>query len=45
LPSQAREASEGWWGKKDSNLRSHKTADLQLTGFVKSAPQNRRIGK
>jgi hypothetical protein len=22
-------ASEGWWGKKDSNLRSHKTADLQ----------------
>jgi hypothetical protein len=20
---------EAWWGKKDSNLRSHKTADLQ----------------
>src|SRR5450432_261521 len=28
-PAVACEASEGWWGKKDSNLRSHKTADLQ----------------
>jgi hypothetical protein len=23
-------ATNDWWGKKDSNLRSHKTADLQL---------------
>src|SRR5580692_4684231 len=28
----AREA--GWWGKKDSNLRSHKTADLQSAPFA-----------
>jgi hypothetical protein len=28
------EASEGWWGKKDSNLRSHKTADLQSAPFA-----------
>jgi hypothetical protein len=27
-------ASEGWWGKKDSNLRSHKTADLQSAPFA-----------
>ncbi|MGY4224961.1 hypothetical protein ACVMIH_002322 [Bradyrhizobium sp. USDA 4503] len=26
----AREASEGWWGRQDSNLRSHEAADLQL---------------
>src|ERR1700742_3229832 len=30
----ARFASEGWWGKKDSNLRSHKTADLQSAPFA-----------
>ena len=30
----ARGASEGWWGKKDSNLRSHKTADLQSAPFA-----------
>src|ERR1700726_3973575 len=28
------EASKGWWGKKDSNLRSHKTADLQSAPFA-----------
>jgi hypothetical protein len=33
-PAVAREASEGWWGKKDSNLRSHKTADLQSAPFA-----------
>ena len=43
-PRVAREG-EAWWGKKDSNLRSHKTADLQLTGFAKSASQNVRIEK
>jgi hypothetical protein len=32
LRSAAREA--GWWGKKDSNLRSHKTADLQSAPFA-----------
>src|ERR1700730_6504410 len=32
--SLARLASEGWWGKKDSNLRSHKTADLQSSPFA-----------
>src|ERR1700730_1135583 len=32
--SLARFASEGWWGKKDSNLRSHKTADLQSAPFA-----------
>lgn len=30
----AREASEGWWGRQDSNLRSHKTADLQSAPFA-----------
>jgi hypothetical protein len=25
---------QGWWGKKDSNLRSHKTADLQSAPFA-----------
>ena len=30
----SRFASEGWWGKKDSNLRSHKTADLQSAPFA-----------
>ncbi len=30
-------ASEGWWGKKDSNLRSHKTADLQSAPFATRA--------
>ena len=28
-PRVARQG-EAWWGKKDSNLRSHKTADLQF---------------
>src|SRR5204863_10146871 len=27
-------ASDGWWGKKDSHLRSHKTADLQSAPFA-----------
>src|SRR5205807_2780577 len=30
----AREASEGWWGRKDSNLRSHEAADLQSAPFA-----------
>src|ERR1043165_578547 len=30
----AREASEGGWGRQDSNLRSHKTADLQSAPFA-----------
>jgi hypothetical protein len=33
-PAVAREASEGWWGRQDSNLRSHKTADLQSAPFA-----------
>src|SRR3954451_11661497 len=32
--AEARAAGEGWWGKKDSNLRSHKTADLQSAPFA-----------
>ena len=36
---------EAWWGKKDSNLRSHKTADLQLQPFKKSAPFKLGKGK
>src|ERR1700736_1090230 len=32
LRSASRET--GWWGKKDSNLRSHKTADLQSAPFA-----------
>src|SRR5260370_23624877 len=32
--SLARFASVGWWGRKDSNLRSHKTADLQSAPFA-----------
>ena len=32
--AEARFASEGWWGKKDSNLRSRKTADLQSAPFA-----------
>src|SRR5215471_13319906 len=24
----------GWWGRQDSNLRSHKTADLQSAPFA-----------
>src|SRR3979409_2345172 len=32
-PSVARKG-EAWWGKKDSNLRSHKTADLQSAPFA-----------
>ena len=30
----SRFASEGWWGRQDSNLRSHKTADLQSAPFA-----------
>src|SRR5512138_1074631 len=30
----SRFASEGWWGKKDSNLRSHTAADLQSAPFA-----------
>lgn len=30
----ARAASEGWWGRQDSNLRSHKAADLQSAPFA-----------
>ena len=47
-PAVAREASEGWWGRKDSNLRSHEAADLQasplLTKSVAYGSQIRRIG-
>src|SRR6266702_5661151 len=32
--SLARVASEGWWGRKDSNLRSHTAADLQSAPFA-----------
>src|ERR1700730_18597429 len=33
---KARQREAGWWGKKDSNLRSHKTADLQSAWVTKS---------
>src|ERR1700761_8569787 len=33
-PAEAREASEGWWGRQDSNLRSHEAADLQSAPFA-----------
>src|SRR5262245_37560947 len=33
-PAVAREASEGWWGRQDSNLRSHEAADLQSAPFA-----------
>src|SRR5216684_9160910 len=34
----------GWWGRKDSNLRSHKTADLQSAPFATrdTSPQQHR---
>jgi hypothetical protein len=32
-PRAARKG-EAWWGRKDSNLRSHKTADLQSAPFA-----------
>src|SRR5580704_15355825 len=39
----AREASEGWWGRKDSNLRSHEAADLQSAPFAtRDTPPFRR---
>ena len=41
----SRTFSRGWWGKKDSNLRSHKTADLQSTLTEKSAVTLCPIGK
>jgi hypothetical protein len=31
---RAAHQGEAWWGKKDSNLRSHKTADLQSAPFA-----------
>lgn len=38
-------AREGWWGKKDSNLRSHKTADLQSAPFAtRDTPPLNSIG-
>src|SRR5581483_7659742 len=30
----SRSASEGWWGRQDSNLRSHEAADLQSAPFA-----------
>src|SRR5271170_3366513 len=33
-PCEAHSHKAGWWGKKDSNLRSHKTADLQSAPFA-----------
>jgi hypothetical protein len=34
-----------WWGKKDSNLRSHKTADLQSAPFAtRDTPPLNSIG-
>jgi hypothetical protein len=35
---------EAWWGRKDSNLRSHKTADLQSAPFATrdTSPQQHR---
>jgi hypothetical protein len=36
---------EAWWGKKDSNLRSHKTADLQSAPFAtRDTPPLNSIG-
>jgi hypothetical protein len=32
--AEARAASEGWWGRQDSNLRSHEAADLQSAPFA-----------
>ena len=41
----SRFASEGWWGRKDSNLRSHKTADLQSAPFAtRDTPPLNSIG-
>ena len=38
-------ANSGWWGKKDSNLRSHKTADLQSAPFAtRDTPPFNSIG-
>lgn len=38
-------AREGWWGKKDSNLRSRKTADLQSAPFAtRDTPPLNSIG-
>jgi hypothetical protein len=28
------DANENWWGRKDSNLRSHEAADLQSAPFA-----------
>ena len=28
------DVKRSWWGRKDSNLRSHKTADLQSAPFA-----------
>src|SRR5665213_1071427 len=41
---EARWPEAGWWGKKDSNLRSHKTADLQSAPFAtRDTPPFNRI--
>src|ERR1700726_1849307 len=43
-PRGARQG-EAWWGKKDSNLRSHKTADLQSAPFAtRDTPPFNNIG-
>ena len=35
-----------WWGRQDSNLRSHKAADLQSAPFAtRDTPPSRRVGK
>jgi hypothetical protein len=33
-PAETCKTSEGWWGRKDSNLRSHEAADLQSAPFA-----------
>ena len=37
LPTEARVASEGWWGGEGSNLRSPKAAGLQPAAIDRSA--------
>ena len=34
LPGRILAANSGWWGRKDSNLRSHTAADLQSAPFA-----------
>ena len=33
-PAKARQCEAGWWGRQDSNLRSHEAADLQSAPFA-----------